>query len=99
MEYNALFGPERAITLPAEGIPEALPKGYFGASLTALERKASAKGYRLVYCDETGVNAFFLRHDVAPHIAAVPAAVAFRPARAHLGVGGAQATPIDVFAA
>jgi hypothetical protein len=97
MEYNALFGPERAITLPAEGIPESAPKGYFGASLAAIERKAREKGYRLVHCEDTGVNAFFLRDDVAPEIAAVPVAVAFRPPRSRPGAGAGQ-PPIDVFA-
>jgi hypothetical protein len=68
MEYNALFGPDRALTLPPTGLPSPCPKGYFGASLLALEKKAREKGYRLVMCESAGVNAFFVRDDVAPQI-------------------------------
>ena len=65
MEYNALFGPKRAVTLPNAPLPYQRPKGYFGASLAALEKMAAKKGYRLVLCEEKGVNAFFLRNNVA----------------------------------
>jgi hypothetical protein len=68
MEYNALFGPDRALTVPPTGLPSPCPKGYFGASLVALEKKAREKGYRLVMCEGAGVNAFFVRDDVAPQI-------------------------------
>ena len=37
---------------------------YFGASLTALEKLAREKGYSLVACNYTGVNAFFVRNDL-----------------------------------
>ena len=37
MEYNALFGPERAVTVPLAPIPKGAPKGYSGASLCALD--------------------------------------------------------------
>lgn len=78
MEYNAHFGPDRAVTLPPRGLPESRPRGYFGASLAALEKKAREKGYRLVLCEDAGVNAFFLRHDVAPDIPGLTPAAAFR---------------------
>ena len=97
VEYNALFGPSRAVTLPAAGLPEHMPKGYFGASLSALEKKAREKGYRLVHCDTVGVNAFFLRNDVAPQIAGVAPSVAFRPLLERTDLEGAERT-IDVFA-
>ena len=38
---------------------------YFGASLGALRRLAGARGYRLVHTDIAGVNAFFVREDLA----------------------------------
>ena len=79
MEYNAFFGPEQAVTLPMEGLPDQFPRGYFGASLAAIEKKARQKGYRLVHCEDTGVNAFFLRNDVAPEIPPLPPSVAYRP--------------------
>jgi hypothetical protein len=36
---------------------------YCGASLTALVRLGTEKGYVLVGCDSSGVNAFFVRRD------------------------------------
>jgi hypothetical protein len=81
VEYNALFGPTRAVTVPETPIPAGAPKAYHGASLAALERLARSKGYRLVVCEDTGVNAFFLRDGVAPHLEGVTPAVAFRPMR------------------
>ena len=50
---------------------------------------ASRKGYRLVVCEPAGANAFFLRHDVAPELARVPVAQAFRPAVSRLELGDA----------
>jgi hypothetical protein len=81
MEYNALFGPDDAVTVPygqeVEGVP---PKAYYGASLAALERLAHSKGYRLVGCENSGVNAFFLRGNVAPGMPTLTARQAYRPA-------------------
>lgn len=79
MEYNAHFGPRRAVTLPDAEIPSPRPKGYFGASLAALEKRARGKGYRLVLCETSGVNAYFLRNDVAPQIPGLTAEAAYRP--------------------
>ena len=45
-----------------------------------LEKLARGKDYRLVVCDQTGTNAFFLRHDVAPDVPGVSVATAYRPA-------------------
>jgi len=84
LEYNAAFGPERAVTIPDRQPLEGAPKAYRGASLAALDALARSKGYRLVACEPSGVNAFFLRHDVAPEIQAVPVAQAFRPALSRL---------------
>lgn len=43
----------------------------FGASLLALTRLANARGYQLVGCDFTGLNAFFVRDDlIGDHFAA-----------------------------
>lgn len=70
LEYNSMFGPARAVTVPYE---ESFDRHrhhtmYYGASLTALTRLSARKGYRLVAVEPTGVNAFFLRNDVAPSI-------------------------------
>jgi hypothetical protein len=68
IEYNASFGKERAVVVPYE--PSAVhrwlhPSGYYhGASLAALNRLATEKGYALVGCESAGVNAFFVRRDL-----------------------------------
>ena len=69
VEYNSMFGPDLAVTVPYD--PrfdrfEAHYSGlYFGASLGALCELASARGYRFVGSSSSGVNAFFVRGDVA----------------------------------
>lgn len=96
MEYNALFGPTRAVTLPNAPKPAHAPKGYSGASLAALETLARRKGYRLVLCEEVGINAFFLRHDVAPHVPGLTAADAYRPWIDKHDVTGMKHKDIDI---
>ena len=78
LEYNARFGPSAEVTVPLDAPLDKGPKGYYGASLGALTRVAEAKGYRLVACDPSGTNAFFLRNDLCPDIPAVPVDRAFR---------------------
>ena len=86
LEYNALFGPTRRVTIPCDQPLEDTPKGYHGASLAALTALAESKGYRLVTCENTGVNAFFLREDVAPEVGGVPAIKAFMPLRSRVEI-------------
>jgi hypothetical protein len=38
----------------------------FGASLLSLTQQADRLGYDLVYCDQNGVNAFYVRKDINP---------------------------------
>ena len=68
VEYNALFGADRNITVPYEARFEkyaAHRSGlYFGASLGALAAVAARKGYSLVATESAGVNAFFVRTDL-----------------------------------
>lgn len=64
VEYNGSVPPDLALT-----VPEDAPGGwdgtdYFGASLLAFDKLARVKGYRLVYCEGCGVNAFFVRSDL-----------------------------------
>lgn len=65
IEYNATFPPDCDWTM--EYNPQAAWDGTirFGASLRALERLGSEKGYSLVGCSLSGVNAFFVRQDLA----------------------------------
>lgn len=98
LEYNSMFGPDRAVTIPYD--PQFNRRDhrfcYFGASLTALTKLSARKGYRLVAVEPSGVNAFFLRNDVAPDIPAC------EPARAYHLVDKYNAMmrekDIDVFA-
>jgi len=65
IEYNASFPPFVRKTI--EYVPGSkLPVGtnYFGASLGALVELGKRKGYSLVGCSLTGVNAFFVRNDL-----------------------------------
>lgn len=92
IEYNASLGPELSLTVPYDPAFERLAKHesgfYCGASLRALTRLASRKGYRLIGCDSCGVNAFFLRNDVyAPGIRTREVEDAFRPHRWRLEHG------------
>jgi hypothetical protein len=67
MEYNASYGDTWSATVvydeKFDRIEKHLSGWYHGASLTALEHLGKNKGYDLVYCEESGVNAFFVRSD------------------------------------
>ena len=69
IEYNASMGPRESITVkydPNFDKHNFVPFNfYYGASLTALTKLARSKGYILVGCDSTGLNAFFVRKDAA----------------------------------
>jgi hypothetical protein len=95
LEYNALFGRE-PVTVPFGGIPKDAPKGYHGASLKALTRLASQKGYKLICCEDSGVNAFYLREDLRPDIHPVDPDVAFRPLRSRKDLTGQELRNRDV---
>ena len=68
MEYNSTFGPEAAVTVPYDPSFARQEKHwsslYWGASLAAIARLASVKGYALVGGNRAGNNAFFVRRDV-----------------------------------
>jgi hypothetical protein len=69
IEYNWLFGADRAVTIPYSSefdLGAIGNRGYRGASLAALAHLGRRKGYRLVATER--VNAFFLRNDVGPAI-------------------------------
>jgi hypothetical protein len=80
LEYNSMFGAERAVTVPYDPTFSRRDHRfcYYGASLVALTRLSASKGYRLVAVEPTGVNAFFLRNDVAPEIPACDPARVYR---------------------
>lgn len=55
---------------------------FFGASLS--EHLARLKGYRLVCCGLSGVNAYFVRDDLATKFTSYDPALLFQPARVHM---------------
>lgn len=68
VEYNAILGCERSITVPYDPnfvVGKRASYFYHGASLRALTKLANSKGYMLVGCDLEGTDAFFVRKEAA----------------------------------
>ncbi len=83
VEYNSFWGPERSVAVPYDArfdrhAVDGARGQYYGASLAALGALGTEKGYRLVTTDHRGVNAFFLREDVATDIPACDPARTYR---------------------
>ncbi|WP_234736677.1 hypothetical protein [Tellurirhabdus bombi] len=85
IEYNSLFGPERAITIPYQAdfvrSNAHYSNLYFGASFGAVCDLATEKGYALVACNKAGNNAFFVRKDLLGHLKEVSPQELFTQAR------------------
>ena len=68
-EYNSLFGPDRAVSVPYAPTFDRTAAHhstlYFGASISAFAHWAGEHGYRLIGSTAQGVNAFLVRDDVA----------------------------------
>jgi hypothetical protein len=90
VEYNATFGPDRAVTVEFDEAFDRNAKhesGYYhGASLEALRRLGVARGYQLVGCDSGGVNAFFVRADCAGGLPSLSSHDAFVPLHERAGL-------------
>jgi hypothetical protein len=84
-EYNSVFGDRHAITVPYEPAFERLKAHhsgqYFGASIKAMIALASEKGYEFVGTNSNGVNAFFVRKDLAAPVVASIGTIKAWPAR------------------
>jgi glycosyltransferase involved in cell wall biosynthesis len=78
VEYNSALDPRRRLVQPYELSAGWQGTDYFGASLGALQALADSKGYRLVHAELSGVNAFFVRADLAADAFPDPADVALR---------------------
>jgi hypothetical protein len=63
VEYNAHLGLQ-PLTVPLDSGRAWDGTDYFGASLGALRALGLDKGYELIHCDLSGVNAFFVRQDL-----------------------------------
>jgi hypothetical protein len=81
VEYNSVFGPNLAVTIPYEpqfARHQAHHSGQFwGASLHALKLLADRKGYSLVGCNSAGNNAYFVRTDKVADLPVLSAQEAF----------------------
>ena len=72
VEYNAIFGPERCVTVPYD--PQFVRSRahwsclYAGASLGALVALGRRKGYAFVGTNSAGNNAFFVRRELCPTV-------------------------------
>jgi glycosyltransferase involved in cell wall biosynthesis len=65
IEYNSALDPRRRLVQPADLDGGWDGTSYYGASLGALRAMGERKGYRLVHTELSGVNAFFVREDLA----------------------------------
>jgi hypothetical protein len=79
VEYNGSFGP--IVRWVARYDPERRwdATADHGASLSAFDTLARARGYRLVYCEESGTNAFFVRGELDSGFPELPARRLFQP--------------------
>lgn len=68
VEYNALFGKERAVSVPYDPTFNRTQKHfsnlYYGASLAAFASLLAGRGYALVGVNSAGNNAFFVRREL-----------------------------------
>lgn len=86
LEYNSVFGFERAVTVPYDPAFQRTQAHssnlYWGASLKALHRLADRWGYGLVGTNVAGNNAFFVRRDLLNDVVAeIPLEVAFKASK------------------
>ena len=65
VEYNGTFGPHEEWVMPYDPQHRYDETAYFGASLSSFAAFGDRHGYSLVGCDSMGVNAIFVRKDVA----------------------------------
>jgi hypothetical protein len=67
VEYNSVFGKDRAITVPYDPSFVRNEKHYsdlfFGASIKAFVTLGQSKGYSFIGCNTAGNNAYFVRND------------------------------------
>lgn len=64
IEYNAGLRPPMSLTVPYQPNRAGDGTNFFGASLEALVRLGRQKNYRIVGCNISGSNAFFVREDL-----------------------------------
>ena len=85
VEYNSVFGAERAVTIPYDPAFERARAHfshlYWGASLAALAQLGERKEYALVGTNSAGNNAYFVRRELAAGLPAPTVAEAYVESR------------------
>lgn len=96
VEYNAKFHPPVRWVMPYNPIHSWDGSDRFGASLSAFDDLLRRRNYRLVGCNITGANAFFVRADLVEGKFAAPftAEHHYQPARHHLTGGFVSGHPV-----
>ena len=81
VEYNAKFPPGVAVTI--EYRPDHVwdETDYMGSSLQAFVDLLGPRGYRLIACNIPGINAFFVREDLAHHFPSLSLDQLYQPFR------------------
>ena len=64
IDYNATIGPDEDKVIAYRSFYAGDKTNYFGASITALKELGNAKGYKLIYGDQSGAYLFFIREDL-----------------------------------
>lgn len=81
-EFNAIYGPEAAVTVPYQPDFDRTKAHYTwlyaGASIGAFRHLAERKGYTLVGVNAAGNNAFWVRDDLVEKYALKPVKYSFR---------------------
>ena len=87
IEYNASLGPDRVLAQPY--LPDFRWDGsdFFGASIAALRALGAEKGYVNVHNESVGVNAFFVRSDLAGDLTPAEPVPTPRPSYGPTGEG------------
>jgi len=94
IEYNGKFPPPMDVVPRYDTAHTWDGSDYNGASLQAIANLAARRGYRLVGTNLTGVNAFFVRNDLAAgHFADSDVSVLYNPARYWLVAGYSAGHP------
>jgi hypothetical protein len=95
IETNPSLGDTLSVTVPYDPAFDRFdkhPSGFYcGASLVALAGLGTRKGYRLIGCDSSGSNAFFMRDDLETQdLPTATPGKAYFPSRARLSRGFSQ---------
>lgn len=78
-EYNGSYGPVLPVVVKYPIDPGKLWGDYYGASLAAFYYLLKDYGYKLVYCENEGVNAFWVRNDLGTILPGLTPSEAYKP--------------------